>query len=235
MPKIKSINTWINEFNTKHNNKYSYSKMNYTYNYIPIEIICPIHNSFWQKPMNHKRGNGCPKCDDLSRYKNTTQSIIDFRKVHKDKYDYSKVNYKNAKSKVIIICPIHLEFEQTPNNHLDGQGCPKCNEKKGERIIRQYLEENNILFNQEYKLNNNQRLDFFLEDYNLGIEFDGVQHSKPINFWGGEKEFIKNQERDQRKNLYCKDNDINLLRIPYLDMKNIDKVLKEKLNPLKFI
>ena len=58
--------------------------------------------------------------------KTTEQFIEDAHKVHGDKYDYSKVNYINNKIKVVIICPKHGEFTQTPNKHLLGRGCPKC-------------------------------------------------------------------------------------------------------------
>lgn len=50
-------------------------------------------------------------------------------KIHGNKYDYSKVEYKNHRTKVIIVCPIHGEFEQTPKNHMNGQGCPQCGKK----------------------------------------------------------------------------------------------------------
>ena len=46
--------------------------------------------------------------------------------VHKNKYDYSKVDYINSRIKVCIICPKHGDFWQTPNSHLSGQKCPKC-------------------------------------------------------------------------------------------------------------
>ena len=46
--------------------------------------------------------------------------------VHGDRYDYSKVEYVNAITKVTIICPDHGEFQQTPSNHKGGKGCPEC-------------------------------------------------------------------------------------------------------------
>ena len=54
------------------------------------------------------------------------QIIAKFKKVHGDRYDYSKVNFTKTTEKVIIICPEHGEFEQTPHAHLKGQGCPHC-------------------------------------------------------------------------------------------------------------
>jgi len=62
----------------------------------------------------------------MPRRKTTEEFIIDARAVHGDKYDYSKVEYKNSKTKAMIVCQKHGDFEQTPNNHLGGQGCSKC-------------------------------------------------------------------------------------------------------------
>ena len=62
----------------------------------------------------------------MPKRKTTEQAKSDFRQVHGDFYDYSKVIYINSCTKVIIICPVHGEFEQTPNSHLSGQGCPEC-------------------------------------------------------------------------------------------------------------
>ena len=56
----------------------------------------------------------------------TEQWIEKARTIHKDKYDYSKVQYINSQTKVCIICPKHGEFWQIPNNHVRGAGCPKC-------------------------------------------------------------------------------------------------------------
>lgn len=55
--------------------------------------------------------------------------------VHGDKYDYSKVEYINASTKICIICPEHGEFWQTPMAHLRGHGCPKCGKKNKGGII----------------------------------------------------------------------------------------------------
>ena len=57
----------------------------------------------------------------------SNQELIErFRKIHCNRYDYSKVDYVSMHTKVCIICPIHGEFWQTPHNHLKGQNCPKC-------------------------------------------------------------------------------------------------------------
>jgi hypothetical protein len=109
-----------------HGDKYDYSKVNYVNNYTKVCIICPEHGEFWQTPSAHLRGQGCPKCKSKKQTCTTDEFIAKAKKIHGDKYDYSKVEYVNRKTKVCIICPKHGEFWQTPNHHLSGCGCPKC-------------------------------------------------------------------------------------------------------------
>ncbi len=107
-----------------HNDRYDYSLIDYVNSNIKVKIICPIHGVFEQIPSSHKKGIGCSRC---SGYKKTTEDAISgFRKTHGDVFDYSKVEYLNSKTKVKIICHAHGEFEQTPDNHLQGCGCPVC-------------------------------------------------------------------------------------------------------------
>lgn len=113
-----------------HSNKYDYSKVHYINAHTKVCIVCPEHGEFWQTPENHLKGSGCPKCgkDKIKKiFSHTTEKFIEKAKeIHGDKYDYSKVKYNGNKVKVCIICPIHGEFLQTPNSHLNGNGCSKC-------------------------------------------------------------------------------------------------------------
>lgn len=111
-----------------HGNKYDYSKVNYTGFHDSIVIICPKHGEFSQRASDHLR-YGCKKCG-IERSKNGTRStkekfVSKANVAHNNKYDYSKINYVNSKTKITIICPIHGEFEQTPTKHLYS-GCRKC-------------------------------------------------------------------------------------------------------------
>ena len=109
-----------------HGDKYDYSKVEYITNMVKVCIICPEHGEFWQTPNKHLQGQKCPKCS--GKYKPTTSDIISkARATHGDRYDYSKVEYKDKKTKICIICPEHGEFWQIPYDHINGQGCPKCN------------------------------------------------------------------------------------------------------------
>lgn len=113
-----------------HGDKYDYSKVEYTHNKSKVKIICPIHGEFEQEPRHHTAGRGCASCGRLivetARKITTNEFINNAKKIHGDKYDYSNVNYIIYKIKVDIICPIHGKFNQSPNGHLQGHGCPKC-------------------------------------------------------------------------------------------------------------
>lgn len=128
MGKKKSKDQWITEFNEKWNNFYDYSliKEDFAWNE-KIKIICPIHGEFEQIPNSHLR-SGCPKCGklrtDAANVSRGEKNFFEYAKTQK--YDYSKVKYVKSKEEVCIICPEHGEFWQTPNNHMHGQGCPKC-------------------------------------------------------------------------------------------------------------
>lgn len=130
----KKINLTTEEFvqraKKKHGDKYDYSKVNYINCRIKVPIICPKHGEFKQTPFDHLQNHGCPKCSFESqknkRRMGKEKFIEKARQIHGDKYDYSKVNYVNAYTKVCIICPIHGEFWQAPTTHLSGSGCLQC-------------------------------------------------------------------------------------------------------------
>ena len=112
--------------------------MDYKGGHINVCIICPEHGEFYQSPSNHLSGKGCLYCGGTSGM-DKTLFILKAKEIHGDKYDYTNVEYINSHTKVKIICPIHGEFMQPPQEHINGQGCPKCNQSKGERMIEKYL------------------------------------------------------------------------------------------------
>lgn len=111
-----------------HGNKFNYDKVEYLNSKTPVVISCKEHGDFLQTPNNHLQGNGCSKCLNLCT--DTNSFIIKSEEIHDHKYYYSKVDYVNNKSKVIIICPDHGEFYQSPNSHLQGKGCVCCQHEK---------------------------------------------------------------------------------------------------------
>lgn len=130
MPKRKTVEEFISAANIIHNNKYLYNKVKYINSITKVLITCSVHNDFLQEPKKHLKGHGCSKC--TSNYTPTNEEFIDQAKiVHGDKYEYSKVQYKNTDTKVTIACKQHGTFTQTPHAHLSGKGCPECaNTKK---------------------------------------------------------------------------------------------------------
>lgn len=113
-----------------HGEKYDYSKTVYTGHRHNILIVCPEHGEFVQNANSHLRGRGCPKCGQRARGSSQRSSINAFiqraRAIHGDKYDYSKSEYLGSKVRMVINCPEHGQFIQTPNDHLSRHGCPKC-------------------------------------------------------------------------------------------------------------
>jgi very-short-patch-repair endonuclease len=160
----------------------------------------------------------------------TEEFISKSKEIHDNIYDYSLANYKNMKSKIKIICLIHGIFNQTAVHHLLGCGCPICNSSKGENEIRKYLKKYNIIFKEQKKFENckNKKelpFDFYLLDYNICIEYDGKQHFEPVQYFGGDKNFIIIQKHDKIKTNFCANNNITLIRIPYTE-NNIENIIK---------
>lgn len=126
-----------------HGDKYDYSKVKYVHNQKEVIIICPIHGEFKQRPAGHIQGAGCKKCGlNMLRnhFSHNTKIFIEkARKVHGDKYDYSKVEYVNSSTKVIIICPEHGEWTTKPSNHLNSKNCPKCQGRN--KTTEEFIEE----------------------------------------------------------------------------------------------
>lgn len=230
----KSIEQFIQEANELHDNFYDYSKVVYKNKDTKIEIGCPIHGSFWQIPADHLRPYGCKKCANEASKIGYDEFVRRSNIKHNNKYDYSKVVYNRCDERVCIGCPKHGDFWQFVTGHMhSGYGCIVCAREemyksKPVQKIKDYLSENNYIFSTEQsfpecKNENTLPFDFYLPDYNLCIEYDGEQHYKAIPFFGGEEKFIKQQINDRIKNQYCKDNNINLLRIRF-DEDPIQKI-----------
>jgi hypothetical protein len=225
-----------------HHGRYDYSKVNFEHVKKKVCIICPEHGDYWQKAGIHLRGYGCPICGGSQQL--TTEKFIEKAKlVHGHKYDYSKTNYINYRTKVCIICPEHGEFWQVPNNHLFGAGCPTCPESNMEGEIRQLLLNKGIIFEQEKGFdwlvyNRRMFLDFFLPEYGVAIECQGKQHFSPTEIFGGEEFYKMTVERDKVKKRLCEEHGIRVLyysrshiEYPYPvfeSMRQLLKAIKDK-------
>ena len=220
--KTPLIEDFVKKSKRKHGNKYDYSKAVYVDWKTKVCIICPEHGEFWQKLNDHTNGQGCPTCAHEANGERKRLSKEEFikkaREVHGDKYDYSKVEYVGTFKKVCIICHDHDDFWQIPSSHLQGVGCPKCNLSHLERSVMNYLDDVGITYECQKRFDwlGLQSLDFYLPDYNVGVECQGEQHFFPVDFAGKGvewacKQFDKLISRDKRKKALCEEHGIKLL------------------------
>ncbi len=222
--------------NEIHNNEYTIlgDYINSCTNILMEHKLCG--SQFLQKPNNHlDNKNGCPEC-----HKGVISNAIEFQKrsneIHNNEYTLMG-EYKNSQSKVLLLHKICGEmFKQVVNNHLSGSRCIFCNSpSKGEIAIRNFLIKNNIRFEMHIsfegcRYKNPLVFDFYLPDYNLCIEFNGKQHYFSVKRFGGDDALKLNIIRDNIKIDFCPKNNLELFIIKYTDYKNIEKILKEKLN-----
>lgn len=286
-----STNEWIKKANDIHAEKYDYSKTVYEKNSAKVCIICKEHGEFWQTPANHLKGKNCPKC--TGHFMDQSFFLDKAKELYKDKrgnplYDYSIVNYKDSTTHVTIICrrkdqltsKEHGEFSKTPNKHLNGQGCPlcgnesgglknrlsneefleraftddfkyltsyttaktkihikckkcehkfwqeayshlsgcgcpSCNDSKLEKAVTQYLNELEIKNEKQKRFEwlGRQSLDFYLPDFNIVIECQGIQHFEPKDFFGGGKGLVEIVNRDNRKLKKCLSNNLEMIYV----------------------
>ncbi len=222
-----------------HGSKYDYSKVQFSYNSDKIVIGCPHHGDFELVASLHytKREQGCPKCtyEERSKQKRSTPEYIENQipDVIKQYYLYDLSTYKNSRSFIEVTCTMHnITYLQNPRSFIKGNiGCVKCNTLSlGELKIKTYLEQKNISFIQQHSFDKcifkrKLKFDFYLPEWNACIEFDGRQHYVELNRKRQESLNII-QARDATKNNFCLANNILLLRIPYWDSANIEKILE---------
>lgn len=215
-------------------------------NIIPLEkyvnnntkILCECricHNEWMVTPDKLLSGRGCPECHYNKIRIERSYSRDEF--INKLSHINSDImligDYVNGRTKTTLYCKkCGFIWQATPFPLLKGVGCPHCNQSKGELKIKKYLKSKNINFEtqkvyDDCKLIKPLRFDFYLPAYNLCIEFDGRQHFMSVDIFGGEEEFIKTKERDAAKNKYCKDNNIKLLRISYMEYDRIEDIISE--------
>ncbi len=244
--KTKKLTTkeFIKRAINKHGeNKYDYSRVEYINSHVKVEVKCNQCNQYFKQSAGaHLSGQGCKTCsyERLNRFKfsNTLDFIKKAIKVHgRTNFNYSKVVYVKSNIKVKIKCnDCEKYFHQSPSGHLSGNGCPNCKSSKGERKIFNYLD--SIIFFEtqktfpRLKLKNRLKCDFYIPSLKLIIEYDGEQHYRVVESWGGKKAFQETQKRDAIKNKFAKDNGYHLLRIPYTQFNNIESILESKLKEL---
>lgn len=227
---------------------FDYSKVDYINMTTKVCITCRKHGDFWIYPMQFIKGiYGCPLCWEENRWRIAKRmSKEDFvrisNNVHNNKYGYNEVKLMRISDKVKIYCPEHGYFYQVADSHLRGFGCRKCRYfSNGEKRVESFLAKIGILSISQYRIcnttescsNKHMYIDFYIPSKKIAIEYNGAQHYKPVEWWGGQEKFLEQQERDKAVRQYCKDHNIKLIEIPYTEFNNIEEILTKELNIAK--
>lgn len=213
----------------------------YTKSYNKIKVKCNTCEHEWETEATAiLKGYGCSKCGHEKNRKSTVKNITWLKEkifdVHGDRIEIIDGVYYNINSVFKMKCNICEHEWSVTANSLKTRGCPCCNISKGELKIKKYLDILNIKYIQQYIITQKTpkggttSFDFFIEDLNTAIEYDGKQHFEPIKYWGGLKKFNDQKETDIFKKDYCIKNGIRLIRIPYYEFDNINEEnLKNKI------
>ena len=216
-----TLEEFIQRARLVHGDRFDYSKTIYIDSYTKVIITCPEHGEFEQIPASHLFGIGCFKCG------NPTLTLEEFiqraREIHGDKYGYENFIIINTKTKGLVTCETHGDFQQTPDSHLRGNGCPKCKRSKGEELIESILNKHNIISIPQWKHPDEKYLfeyDFYLPDYRILIEFHGIQHYEWIPYF--QKTYHDFEEqclRDKYKVTLAKTKGIPIIEIHYKNLE----------------
>lgn len=177
---------------------------------------------------NIKQESFCPGCGKNGNA--VSEKELERRMIKNNKKDYKVIEYKKWTSSMKVEhLKCHRQFSVLPHNFLKSRGCPYCFKKisKGEQKILSFLTNNDISFEYQKKFKElgTKSFDFYLPKNNLLIEYNGEQHYKPLNCFGGKEKFEAQKKRDWEKENFAKVNGINLLVISYLDYDNIENIL----------
>lgn len=232
-----------------HGDKYDYSEVKYVNGQTKVKIFCKKHKEFfWQIPNSHLQGMGCERCgrEEVGRQNKCSKESILKRLIdlYGEEYDFSKIDFSvNFHTPVEVVCPIHGSFFRTLNNLLFepfNKCCPQCNERfVCESIVGEWIKGHNITFQRHYKLINVLKLVDVVEiDYKIiyneiiiFIEYNGKQHYELHEFFHNRdiEKFKDQLRRDEKVRIYCKNNNIRLIEIPYTinNKKDIFKFLDD--------
>ena len=144
---------------------------------------------------------------------------------------------KTCDEKILIKCDRGHIINMYPHSLFAGYRCKKCKKSQGERKILDYLHKNNLNYVEEYsfpgcKSKNLLYFDFYVENTFL-IEFDGLQHFKEIQYFGGITTLISGQTNDRIKMKYCKSHNIPILRISFNNINHIADIIDNYRNDLQ--
>lgn len=183
------------------------------------------------------KGCQCLKCRDIEMGKKQRISCEELKSrfdVEGYKLLSSYEEYDNNETKLKVCCPKGHIYFVSLSNWTNGRRCPRCKESKGEKRIEEYLTKHEINFIPQKRFKDcvykkELPFDFYIENLNIAIEYDGEQHYDKSHFEMNEEEFVCLKKRDNIKTQYCKNNNIKLIRIPYFEFDNIESILNELL------
>ena len=193
-------------------------------------------NTIYKQPakMTSRNPEGCYYCNGKNRWKTTDSFKHEVAERYGDEYVVLGDYVKARQSILVRHNDCGYEYFVTPDNLLRGKGCPSCGHRRSKlmRCVEKYLNAHDIAFESEKRFEGcrDQRplpFDYYLPDYHLCIEVDGIQHFTGWNHDGTSLQYI--QRHDQIKTDYCIQNDIRLLRLPYYDYENFDELLNQAL------
>lgn len=189
-----------------------------------VNYRCRKHNYFGQTtPANLIKGKACYYCglEKLSNELMLSTEEVD-KRIYNINPSFKRISeYHYSTEPMTILCK-KCGFKW--NVALTGlRYCPNCEKEKlykGEHIIFEILQEKGIAFETQKRFEDckNTRclpFDFFLPKYNVCIEYNGIQHYEPVDYFGGIESFNQRQINDKIKRDYCLENKIRLLEIPY--------------------
>ena len=203
-----SFEDFFKKANIVHKNKFKYiEKSNDFDNRKTIEIECPKHGVFKQKPYSHLTGKGCNKCAIEGRILSNEEFLKRAELVHNKEYSYPNLNYKNCSSKIDIECKRHGIFKQSPHQHLSGRGCPKCfktSSKLEKEILKFVRSICKVVKSTDRDLLGNLELDILIPEHKLAIEVNG-QYWHYVKEGGRKKHVLKSK--------LCKEKGYTLLHL----------------------
>ena len=196
-----------------------------------ILVLCPNGHKWETTYSKIQQKRRCPYCSGKFNNIQTIKEIVE----SEEGYTLISTEATQLRDKVEIECGKGHHYFCTVNNFKLGRRCPHCNESKGEKRIEKILNNYNVQFIKQYtfedcKCYNKLPFDFYLPQYDILIEYDGELHYKIIKQFGGVDNLIRVKIRDTIKNIYCQQNNIKLIRIPYWDFDKIEEILKRNLN-----
>ena len=203
------------------------SGIKYVNNHEEIELICRKHGNF-STTFNNLQNNTCAciKCSYEHRMDNRRKKLEDFKKELELKNPTISLcnnsEYVNNKTPITVCCKKHGEFTMPPQDLLNGHGCPICGEQfaSHERMLLESIKNRytGVEIIHRYKnkeILGKKEIDIYIPEYRIGIEYQGIEHFKPVKHFGGEKKFNELMKRDEDKITECRNAGINLFHFSY--------------------